>query len=113
MLDPVEAPPLPPPAAQTEEATGKAGEDGVATDAPVDAGEAEATDDAANAGIRQEPELGAHENIAPDSTPKANEFDFDRNDAQEDATQARRQADRLMRRNARNASLDPDDGLLL
>ncbi|CCW16685.1 Type IV secretion system protein VirD4 [Sphingobium indicum BiD32] len=114
MLDPVETPPLPqPPAVQAEEATGKEGEDGVATDAPVDAGEAGATGDAANAGIRQEPELGAHENIAPDPTPEANEFDFDRNDAQEDATQARRQADRLMQRNARNASLDPDDGLLL
>ena len=72
-----------------------------------------AASDEANAGIRQEPELGEHENIAPDPRPVANEFDFDRNDAQDDAAQARQQADRLMRRNARNASLDPDDGLLL
>jgi len=115
MLDPVETPPLPQSsAAQAEEVTGKEGEDGVATDRPVDAGEAEATGDAANAGIRQEPELGEHENIASDPMPQANEFDFDRNDAQEeDGAQARRQADRLMRRNARNALLDPDDGLLL
>lgn len=43
----------------------------------------------------------------------ANEFDFDRNDGQDAAAWARQQADRLMRHNTRNASLDPDDGLLL
>ncbi|SMC35071.1 type IV secretion system protein VirD4 [Novosphingobium sp. B1] len=115
MLHPVVAPPLPQTSrAQAEELTGKESEEGAATNASADAREADAADDAANAGIRQEPELGEHENIAPAPRPQDNEFDFDRNDAQEeDGAQARREADRLLRRNARNASLDPDDGLLL
>ncbi|KEZ19449.1 Type IV secretion system protein VirD4 [Sphingobium yanoikuyae] len=114
VLDPVEAPPMAEPAAPADEPAGKeklAG--GGAQDAPPDPAETDSADDAANAGIRQEPELGEHENIAPDPKPETNEFDFDRNDAQDEAAQQRREADRLMRRNARNASLDPDDGLLL
>ncbi|GLI98017.1 conjugal transfer protein TraG [Sphingobium sp. BS19] len=65
----------------------------------------------ANAGIRQEPELGEHEDIAP--SPSRPEFDFDLDDSEEDAVAARRAADRIMTRNARNASLDPDDGIAL
>ena len=115
VLDPVEAPPMP-------EAKPVSGEEGAGKKmsameqddgAPQTDETKAAASDEANAGIRQEPELGEHENIAPDPRPVANEFDFDRNDAQDDAAQARQQADRLMRRNARNASLDPDDGLLL
>lgn len=65
----------------------------------------------ANAGIRREPDLGAHEDIAP--APTRSEFDFDLDDSEEDAVTARRTADRMMTRNARNASLDPDDGIEL
>jgi type IV secretion system protein VirD4 len=65
----------------------------------------------ANAGIRREPELGEHEDIAP--TPSRAEFDFDLDDSEEDAVTARRTVDRIMTRNARNASLDPDDGIAL
>jgi len=64
-----------------------------------------------NAGIRREPDLGAHEDIAP--APARGEFDFDLDDSEEDAVTARRTADRMMTRNARNASLDPDDGIEL
>ncbi|MBB3862741.1 type IV secretion system protein VirD4 [Novosphingobium hassiacum] len=115
MLDPVEVPPMPELApVSVYEVAGRESEECDATDTSDGAGAAETTDDAANVGIRQEPELGAHESIAPNSKPLADEFDFDRNEAQEEeAIQARRQADRLMRRNARNASLDHDDGLLL
>lgn len=63
----------------------------------------------ANAGIRREPDLGAHEDIAP--APTRGEFDFDLDDSEDDAVTARRTADRMMTRNARNASLDPDDGI--
>jgi type IV secretion system protein VirD4 len=63
----------------------------------------------ANAGIRREPDLGAHEDIAP--APTCGEFDFDLDDSEDDAVTARRTAARMMTRNARNASLDPDDGI--
>lgn len=65
----------------------------------------------ANAGIRRAPDLGAHEDIAPAPTP--GEFDFDLDDSEDDAVTARRTADRMMTRNARNAALDPDDGIEL
>ncbi|WP_298193141.1 conjugal transfer protein TraG [Novosphingobium sp.] len=113
-LDPVEAPPMPElPAKSAEMPPAEKGQARETSEASAEPNEAGSSGDTANAGIRQEPELGEHENIAPDPRPVANEFDFDRNDAQDDAAQARQQADRLMRRNARNASLDPDDGLLL
>jgi len=73
----------------------------------------EGEDDAANAGIRREPELGEHEEIVPVPKLHQNEFDFDlEEDADGDAARNRQQADR-MRRIARNASLDPDDGIAL
>ncbi|MEO7470447.1 MAG: conjugal transfer protein TraG [Sphingobium limneticum] len=67
--------------------------------------------DPANSGIRREPELSEHEEIVP----KPSEFEAPpREDGQdEEAARAKRQADRMMRRNARNASLDPDDGIVL
>lgn len=70
--------------------------------------------DTTNAGIRREPELGAHEEIAPAQELDKNEFEFDQeDDADGDAARNRRQVDRMMQRNARNASLDPDDGISL
>ena len=69
----------------------------------------EAEGDAANAGLRREPGLPEHIDIAPAPEPGRSEFDF--GDAAQDAADARKIADRAMRRNARNASLDPGDGL--
>jgi type IV secretion system protein VirD4 len=67
--------------------------------------------DAANAGIRQEPELPLHEDIAPPPAAPTGEFDFGDQDAQGDAARLRQAADRRMARNARTASLDPNDGI--
>jgi type IV secretion system protein VirD4 len=73
----------------------------------------EQEDDAANAGIRTEPELPVHEDIAPPAKPVSKEFDFDRDgQADDDAANNRRLQER-MRGNARRASLDPDDGISL
>jgi type IV secretion system protein VirD4 len=67
--------------------------------------------DNANSGIRQEPEIQPHEDIAPPPRPVQGEFDYADDDAQADAARARTAADRRLARNARNASLDPDDGI--
>ena len=67
--------------------------------------------DTANSGIRQEPELPAHEDVAPPSRPVQGEFDYADDDAQDDAARARAAADRRLSRAARNASLDPGDGI--
>ncbi|WP_422060848.1 conjugal transfer protein TraG [Sphingopyxis sp.] len=77
--------------------------------AAVEAGDV--GDDAANGGIRQEPELPLHEDIAPPSPLANGEFDFSDEDSQADAARLRAAADRRMARNARTASLDPDDGI--
>ncbi|MDE2562737.1 MAG: conjugal transfer protein TraG [Sphingomonadales bacterium] len=71
------------------------------------------TSDTANAGIRREPELGEHEDVVPLPRAPAKEFEFDAEEIADEAAQSRRQADRLMARNARAASLDPDDGVAL
>ncbi|MBL0770091.1 conjugal transfer protein TraG [Sphingopyxis sp. DHUNG17] len=67
--------------------------------------------DAANSGIRQEPEIPVHEDIAPPPRPVQGEFDYADDEAQSDATRARAAADRRLSRAARNASLDPGDGI--
>ena len=69
--------------------------------------------DSENAGIRTEPELPVHEDIVPPPNPITKEFDFDRDEQNDDdAAQNRRLQDR-MRGNARHASLDPGDGIEL
>ena len=74
--------------------------------------EAEATEEqGANSGIRREPGLTDHEDVAPEPAPEVNEFDFDRDDKGSNAARDRRAMDRAMQRNARNASLDPNDGI--
>jgi len=73
----------------------------------------EAVADAANGGIRQEPELPVHEDIIHAPEPARSEFDFGEDGAQADAVRNRQAADRAMRRAARAASLDPDDGIEL
>ena len=70
----------------------------------------EATDPA-NSGIRREPELPEHEEIEPPRGVPQGEFDFrDEEGGDEDAVRNRRLADR-MHYAARQASLDPKDGI--
>ncbi len=67
--------------------------------------------DTDNGGIRREPELPDHEEIVP--PPRVvNEFEFEEPMIEEDLAQSRRQADR-MRTVARQAALDPGDGIEL
>jgi type IV secretion system protein VirD4 len=68
---------------------------------------------AENSGIRQEPGLPEHEDIAPEPDRPFNPFDPDADTSQDDTAQNRQTIDRAMRRNARNASLDPGDGIEL
>ena len=64
-----------------------------------------------NGGIRREPELPEHEEIM--LPPRVvNEFEFEEPMIEEDLAQSRRQADR-MRTVARQAALDPGDGIEL
>ena len=67
--------------------------------------------DADNGGIRREPELPEHEEII--LPPRVvSEFEFEEPMIEEDLAQSRRQADR-MRIVARQAALDPGDGIEL
>lgn len=67
--------------------------------------------DADNGGIRREPELPEHEEIV--LPPRlVSEFEFEEPMIEEDLAQSRRQADR-MRTAARQAALDPGDGIEL
>lgn len=68
------------------------------------------SDDPENGGIRQEPELPAHEDIAAEPL-FAGEFTFDEEAGEGDSNAARRALDRSMAANARTASLDPGDGI--
>lgn len=81
-------------------------------DAPTpDDGE---TSDPENAGIRREPELGDHEEVVPPAKAPGNEFEVEDDAAAKAAAKAaarRRHLRRSMKGNARNASLDPDDGI--
>ena len=67
-------------------------------------------DDPANSGIRREPELPEHEEIAPEALKPPPEFDFAEDEGDGDAIRAR-----VLRMNvpglARQAAMDPDDGL--
>ncbi len=80
---------------------------GAATAAP------EADSQAENSGIRQEPGLPEHEDVAPEIDRPFNPFDPDADTAQDETAQNRQAIDRAMQRNARNASRDPGDGIEL
>lgn len=73
---------------------------------------AESEDDGANSGIRQEPELPVHEDIVG-SPPAPNEFAFEEDGIDTDTNAARNALGRAAAGNARNAALDPDDGIEL
>lgn len=73
---------------------------------------AESASDPANGGIRREPELPEHEDIAPQPIDPRTEFRFGDEDSDDDAVRARalrRQARSL----ARQAAMDPNDGINL
>ncbi|AYG66050.1 conjugal transfer protein TraG [Rhizobium sp. CCGE531] len=71
------------------------------------------SEDEANAGLRREPGLEAHKDIAPEATTSSvNEFHLDRDEPEGDAISARMLA-RRMRQVARQASMDPHDGVEL
>jgi type IV secretion system protein VirD4 len=77
------------------------------TDSPRNAHSA---DDQANSGIRREPELLQHEEVVPEPAPAKAEFEFadeEPDDEVQRATTLRRQAANL----ARQAAMDPEDGL--
>ena len=69
-------------------------------------------DDPANGGIRREPELPEHEEIAPEQPKPTQEFGFVEDDPDDDAIRARtlRQQARGL---ARQAAMDPGDGIEL
>lgn len=70
-------------------------------------------DDAANSGLRREPELERHQDIAPEKRPAPiNEFDPDDLEPDEDAVRSKMMA-REQGALARRVSLDPDDGMEL
>ena len=75
--------------------------------------EASLSADTANSGIRREPELGEHEEIVPvpNSPEQGSPGDEDAQD--EDIARTRRQAEHAKSKPARDASLDPDDGIVL
>jgi type IV secretion system protein VirD4 len=68
--------------------------------------------DPANSGIRREPELPEHEDFATEALKSPPEFDFTDDEGADDALRAR-----VLRMNvpslARQAAMDPDDGLKL
>jgi type IV secretion system protein VirD4 len=71
-------------------------------------------DDPANGGIRREPEIPEHEAIAPEKTVTAPSRDESMNDEQDDDEAIRARALRNRFRSvARQATMDPDDGIEL
>jgi type IV secretion system protein VirD4 len=78
--------------------------------ATTDGVNGKSADDHANSGIRREPELLQHEEVIPERAPARPEFQFadeESDDEVQRATTLRRQAVNL----ARQAAMDPDDGL--
>ena len=67
-------------------------------------------DDSANGGIRREPELPEHEEIAPEPAKPSAEFAFGEDEADDDAARARMLRAKA-RGLARQAAMDPGDGL--
>jgi type IV secretion system protein VirD4 len=72
--------------------------------------ERQPVEDSANGGIRREPELAEHEDIAPEPTKPPPEFEFAEDEADEDAVRARRLR-ATARGLARQATMDPGDGI--
>lgn len=77
---------------------------------PAKAGEPPVTPASSDGGVRREPELAQHEEIAPVSAEVVNEFDFTDHRTDEQAAR-NRQIVRQARANAQQASLNPHDGI--
>ena len=74
-------------------------------------GAAKSDDDPANAGLRREPGLEPHKDIAPEPPKSAvNEFDPDIDEPEQEAA-ANRALVRTMRMTARQVTMDPSDGM--
>jgi type IV secretion system protein VirD4 len=72
-----------------------------------------ARSDDPNGSLRREPELPVHVEVAPPQKSEINEFDFiEASDADDDAARSKRLRSR-MTANARQAALDPGDGIEL
>lgn len=85
----------------------------VAAESSSSAGAADGAEgDPANAGIRREPDLPEHEEIISPPPSPAQEFDFLDDDPDVDSAKARALRSR-MRMIARQASMNPDDGIEL
>lgn len=80
-------------------------------DVSGDPADEEQEESEANSGIRQEPAIPDHEDIAPVPGNPIGEFDFEDPDRDDDAARKRKAIDGAMRRGARLASQDPDDGI--
>jgi type IV secretion system protein VirD4 len=68
------------------------------------------SDDPANGGIRREPELPQHEEIAREPVGSKPEFTFGEEQADDNAARARALRQRV-RNLARQGAMDPDDGM--
>ncbi len=79
-------------------------------EAPNGLPEGQPVDDPANGGIRREPELAEHEEIAPEPVTPSPEFEFAEDEADEDAVRARRLR-ATARGLTRQAAMDPGDGI--
>ncbi|MFT9027277.1 conjugal transfer protein TraG [Acetobacter indonesiensis] len=107
---------LPPPAIATQRPSAPPSDDwsaletGAPSGGPAPGGNTGASGDPANAGIRREPELPEHEDVAPPERPGVQEFDVLDDEPDVDAVKARaiRQQARSV---ARQATMDPADGL--
>jgi type IV secretion system protein VirD4 len=70
-------------------------------------------EDPANGGVRREPELPLHVDIASQPVPQVNEFDFGSDsDNDDDAARSERLRARMFA-SSRQAALDPGDGIEL
>lgn len=107
---------LPPPATGTKRSSVLPSDDWSALEVEVPSGglapggNTGADGDPANSGIRREPELPEHEDVAPPERPGMQEFDVLDDEPDVDAARARaiRQQARFV---ARQATMDPADGL--
>ena len=84
----------------------------VSADSPPSTAASGAEGDPDNAGVRREPELPEHEEIVPQPTTPAQEFDILDDEPDVDSAKASALRSR-MRMIARQASLDPNDGIEL
>ncbi|MCP1222304.1 conjugal transfer protein TraG [Acetobacter orientalis] len=107
---------LPPPATGTQRPSAPPSDDWSALEVEVPLGASAAggntgaDGDPANAGIRREPELPEHEDVVPPEHPCVQEFDVLDDEPDVDAAKARA-IPRQARSVARQATMDPADGL--